>query len=422
MINELRNGICRAVDENFNDLAETLQALIRFPSTYGREEAAQQYFAGRLAALGSKVDLWEPDPEEMKDHPAYISARTDYHGSPDVAAQFPGSGGGRSLILCGHMDVVEPGDNDWTYPPFSGAYVDGKIYGRGAADMKSGQAANLLACKALQDCGVKLNGDLTVLSVIDEECGSTGILSAILRGYTADAAIVTEPTGMELFMASVAGIFYRIKVPGRSAHGGMAYLGVNSIYKAMKVINQIRELEEARRLRVTHPLYQDHPIPFCLGVNRIQGGDWPCIVPEETILEGRICASPDETVEEVKKELEDAVADIAASDSWLKEHPPVVEYYPYRWNSGQVPLDHPLGLILQQNSAAITGKASPMTGMPASSDSGTLLRFGNTPAINFGCSPLTLAHKADEFAAVKDLNEFIKVLALSIIDWCGCER
>lgn len=418
-MNAFREKICQAVEEHTQDLVSAVQDLVRYPTTMGQEKEAQEYYGRCLAEAGAKVDLWEPDMEVLKKHPAFVSDRKDFHGSPNVAGYFPGQGGGRSLILSGHMDVVEPGNGKWTYPPFSATLADGKIYGRGAADMKAGLAANLMAMKALKEAGVNLKGDVTILSVIDEEWGSAGILSAVLKGYKADAAIVTEPTGMELFMASNAGIFFKVHVYGKAAHGGVSYQGVNSIYKAMKIINQIRELEESRRLRVTHPLYKDAPIAFCAGVNAIHAGGWPGIVAEETVLEGRICAAPHETVEEVKAELEAWVARAAQSDEWMKDHPPLVEYYPCRWNSSNVELDHPLGLILQENTQVITGTKAPMTGMPASSDSGTLQRYANTPAINFGCPPLSLAHQTDEYVEVAALKEFTKVLALSILDWCG---
>ena len=336
-----------------------------------------------------------------------------------MVARFPGTGGGRSLLLCGHMDVVPPGDGDWSVDPWEGDFRAGRIYGRGAADMKGGLAASLIALQALNECQIKLQGDVLSATTVDEECGSTGVLAIVERGYRADAGLIPEPTGMELNIASTGSIWFKIRVQGKAAHAGMAYRGVSAIDKAMIVIQALAKLQEERRIRLMHPLYADLPVPFCLNVNTIHAGTWPAVVPPEAVMEGRMGVSPDESIEEARRELEEALARCAAGDRWLAEHPPQVEYMPCRWNSGAVSEDHPFSQILKHAVEDICSGPAKISGMGPCSDSGTLIRFAGIPTINFGPHSMSMAHQTDEFVDVGSLLATAKVLALTMLSWCG---
>ncbi len=417
----LNERLDASLAQNRDELITTVRELVAFPSLFGREEAAQRYYAGKLAGIGGAVDLWEPDVEQLRRHPAYVSARADFKGSPVQVTTFKGSSGGRSMLLCGHMDVVPPGEGAWTTDPWGGELKDGRIYGRGAADMKGGLAASYIAMRAIRDSGIRLRGDVLIGTTVDEECGSTGALALVLRGYRADGGIIPEPTGLEMNIASTGSVWFRVKVPGKSAHAGMAYKGVNSIYKAMLIIEKLRELEEQRRIRLLHPLYASHPVPFCLNVNVIAAGNWPAIVPAETVFQGRMGVSPVESIEEAKAEFEAAIRGIANSDTWLRDHPPVIEYMDCRWNSGSVDPEHPLSRLLQEHIAGVTGYPAKLTGMGPCSDSGTFIRFGDTPTINLGPNSMAIAHQTDEYVDVASLYDSARIIARAVVDWCGAE-
>ena len=235
------------IDADEQELVKLTRSLVSYPSVYGQEKDAQEFFAAQLAKLGGDVDLWEPDISELKKHPAFISAREDFSGSPVQVTRFPGDGRGRSLLICGHMDVVPPGDGAWTVDPWQGEYRDGRIYGRGAADMKGGLAAALIALKAIKNSGIRLQGDVLVATTVDEECGSTGVLAILEKGYRADAGLIPEPTGLELNVASTGSIWFKIRVSGKAAHAGMAYRGVSAIDKSILVIQALARLQEERR-------------------------------------------------------------------------------------------------------------------------------------------------------------------------------
>jgi acetylornithine deacetylase len=161
------------VTEHMDDLVELTQALVRFdtvsvdlaPGSEHRrnDEGALQAFVGDvLAGLGADVDQWEPDAAALRDHPM-MPPWHHWEGRPITAATFRGAGGGRSLIVNGHIDVVSAGDlARWTSPPFAAEIRDGRIYGRGAVDMKGGVAAAIFALRALRETGVRLAGDVIV--------------------------------------------------------------------------------------------------------------------------------------------------------------------------------------------------------------------------------------------------------------------
>lgn len=414
---QIENALLTRQDE----LVKLAQALIRFPSIKGREAEAQNFFAAKLRELGADVEAFEPDVVKMRNLPGYVSERQDFDSSPVVAGVLKGLGGGHSLILCGHMDVVAPGVLPWTYGPWNPVVKEGKLYGRGSVDMKGGIAAHYMAVKVLLDMGLKPKGDIIFLSTIDEECGSTGILALLNRGYRAEAAICTEPVSLKITLATQGSTWFRIKISGKSAHAGVAYEGVNAIYKAIPIIERIRSLEEERRIRLHDrvPMFNQLPTPYCVGINMISGGTWPAMVPDEVVLEGRLGFSPLETPEEVRSELEATVHGVALADPWLKSHPPRIEYYQSRWNSGMIEKDHPFVQCLHKNQGLVLGKKEDFVGMFACSDSGSMVRLGQIPSLDFGPGPQQMAHKTDEYVLVEDLVKTAQIIALTIIDWCG---
>ncbi|MBA2521349.1 MAG: M20/M25/M40 family metallo-hydrolase, partial [Chloroflexia bacterium] len=227
-----------AIEQRQAELIELVAELVRRPSELGQEQEAQALVADHMGSSGLTPDIRDLPPELLALENAGASG-VSFAGRPNVAAILSGSGGGRSLILNGHIDVVSPEPvADWSYDPWS-ATIDGdRMYGRGAYDMKSGIALNLFLPRLLAELGIKLDGDLIVQSVIEEECTGNGALAASLR-YPADAAIVTEPTGGDFTSAHVGVLWFRIAIAGKSWHAMQAYRGVNAILKARPVIDAL---------------------------------------------------------------------------------------------------------------------------------------------------------------------------------------
>ena len=195
-----------------------LQILVQENSIRGNESSAQAVIIEKCRQLGLHLDIWEIDREELREHEAFCCDRQSFEGNPNVVAVLKGTGGGKSIILNGHIDVVPVGDEkNWTHDPFSGHIECGKLYGRGSTDMKGGTAALIMAIEAIIATGTKLKGDVIFQSVIEEESGGAGTLAAVLRGYHADGAIIPEPTGMKLFPKQQGSMWFRVACQGEGS-------------------------------------------------------------------------------------------------------------------------------------------------------------------------------------------------------------
>lgn len=396
-----------------------LQRLVQEGSTRGNESKAQAIIIEKCRKLGLTLDIWEIGEDVLLKHPVFCSDRTDFSGNPNVVGILKGTGGGRSIILNGHIDVVPEGDRkDWQHDPFSGMLEGGKLYGRGSTDMKGGTVSLILAMEAIIHSDIQLKGDVIFQSVIEEESGGAGTLAAVLRGYTADGAIIPEPTNMKIFPKQQGSMWFRIKVKGRSAHGGTRYEGISAIEKAMLVLTKLQELERKRNEKITEPLYQNTPIPVPINIGKMFSGEWPSSVPDLAVIEGRIGVAPNEQMEDVEKELENCLQELALTDDWFSKNQPTVEWYGGRWQPGNLEANHPL-LDTITNSFEKVKESSPIIeASPWGTDGGILSRVGDTPVVVFGPGVTEVAHDANEFILIDDVFEAAEIIALAILDWC----
>lgn len=401
-----------------------LQRLIEAPSTAGNEADVQRIVADKLQALGLEVDIWVPDGEELGRSEYFCSPRSQFAGSPNVVGVWKGRGGGRSIILNGHVDVVPAGDErQWTDSPWSGRVDGNRVYGRGSTDMKGGSTSLLYALQCLQALGVGLRGDVIFQSVVEEESGGAGTLAAIVRGYKADAALIPEPTGMQIFPKQQGSMWFRIAVRGRSAHGGTRYEGVSAIDKSMHVVDVLRELEKERNERIDDPLYAGVPIPVPINIGVIRGGDWPSSVPDLVVIEGRMGVAPGESMAQARAEFAAWVAQrCGAADEWLAEHPPEIEWFGARWVPGEIDPGHALVDALQRHVRGVTGSDAVVKASPWGTDGGLLAAAGGVPSVIFGPGETSVAHYPNEYIEIDRMMQAAAVIALALIDWCGAAK
>lgn len=410
--------VTQAVD--VDGLVAAVRELVRIPTWGGRETPAQERMAEWMGDAGLDVDLWEIDQAELARHPAY-SSELERERPLGLVGTLPGRGGGRSLLLDGHVDVVPPGDRAlWTNPPFSGTLVDGRIFGRGALDMKGALVAGLHALKAVRTAGPDLAGPVHLASVIGEEDGGSGTLATILRGYRADGAVVMEPTELAVAPAQAGALNFRVRVPGRAAHGAVREEGVSAIEKAVPVLRALRELEEERnRTLAGDPLFAGYRLPFAICVGTIRGGDWASSVADHLTMEGRLGVAPGEDPAAARAALDAAVAAEARKDPWLRDHPPRVEWWGGRFQAALTEPDHDLVRTVAGATASVTGAEPAITGMTYGADMGLLANEGGMPTVLFGPGDIRRAHRPDEWVGVDELVAHARALAVTVLRFCG---
>jgi acetylornithine deacetylase len=414
------------IDQRFDDTVAFLRDMVRQPSVLGNEQGVQQLVFARMRDIGISPEMWDLDLDVVGAHPLFndltlLQPDLTYRNRPNVTGTWPAAApGGRSLILNGHIDVVSPVPlGNWKHDPW-GAILEGDwLYGRGAADMKSGVAAMLLAVEAIRAAGVRLRGDVIVESVIEEESGGNGSLACRLRGLEADAAIVTEPTGAVGAFAATLGLFwFRVRVQGRSAHPHEAKSGVNAIEKMYAIIPALRGLEEKMNANRQHPLYRelDHPINLVVGV--IQGGDWPSTVAGECKIECRLSFEPGVTLDQAHDLVRQAVAEGAESDPWLRENPPQVEFFGVGAEPAVTERNSPLIQLMQECHLHVSSEPLGLHAFTGSTDQRFFVNQCGMDAIAYG--PLGEGfHAAEERVSITSIKQTAKSLALFLLSWCG---
>jgi len=406
------------VDVDF--LLETARTLIRIPSWNGQESDAQRALAEVATGIGLDTDIWSIDLPLVQDHP---DASWELHREEalGVIGTLGGRGSGPSLLLNGHVDVVPPGDEAlWSSPPFEPVVRNGRLFGRGSLDMKAQLAAGLAALRAVAESGVELDGSVRLQSVVGEEDGGIGTLAAILHGGGADGAIVMEPTALTVAPLQAGCINFRIRVPGRAAHGAVRDEGISAFEKAFQIYAAVEALEAERNVgALRNPLYAAYATPYPISIGTMSGGDWASSVPDHAIMEGRLGVRPDESLDEARSSLEAAVAAAARADAFLSDHPPVVEWWGGRFLPASTPVDHPLVRVLSRSVSREVGADAVLQGVTFGADAGLLQHVGATPVVLFGAGDIRRAHRPDECVEIDQLNTMARSLARTIVDFCG---
>jgi acetylornithine deacetylase len=416
-----REQIVQAVEARGRDIVAFLQQLIRIESPTGSEGQIQQFLASNLEWLGLTVDVFEPDPERLRGYPGFREPELPFSGRPNVVGVLKGGRGGRSLLLNGHVDTVPlDADGGWTDGPLSASVRDGEIWGRGAADMKSGVAAMTMAVDILQGLRLRLPGDVIIEYVVDEERTGLGTLACVDRGYRADAGICCETSDLKVMPACIGRLWFTVHVTGKPAGISVSWQGVNAIEKAMVVVEAVRELQQIRLAEERHALYPDNRGALPCAVNMLHSGTFPSILPDKAVLRGSLGLMPYEDPQEVEAQLRRQILRAAEADPWLQAHPPQLTTHDgYVAAGAEIPADHPLVLSMCRTYQAVTGQTADLAGRMGAADTRFLIRSGHTPTVIFGPGDTAQMHAMDEHVAVESLLTATKVLALTIHEWCG---
>ena len=384
----------------------------------GLEKQGQDYMVELFRKMGAEVTL---DPMKEEDIEKCFSLYQEGnlgHQQTDrynVYAHFNGEKPGKTLMFNGHIDVM-PADEveEWTTPPFSPTIRDGKLYGRGTADMKGGLMAATMAVKLLQDAGIPFSGSVKITSVCDEEGGGNGSMQAIMSGQRADGVVVCEGTSDELILAHMGFVFFRVKFAGKACHSGAKQNGVSAIEKSIKVIQALNEKEHDWLLHYKHPLL---PAPN-LNVGLIHGGTAGSTVAEDCMFEVCVHYLPNQmSHNQVVKEFQDVVERVAKSDAWLEEHLPEIQIT--QFGGGFEMEEHsPFVDSFKRAYSEVRGKDVKVVGSPAGCDSRLWRNIAECPTIQFGPGNLAQCHAVDEWLDLEAYLQSILIYAELILDFC----
>ncbi len=413
------------VDMREDELIELVKALISFqtPAPPARNTVAiQTYIANYLKEMGMAIDQWDV-----------------YEGDPNVVGTLKGTDreAFQSLILNGHVDVaaVEE-DEEWDTSPFTAEVKDRSIYGRGAADMKGGLAACLFALKLAYDHGIELKGDVILQSVIGEEVGEAGTKQCCERGYKADYAIVADTSHCSIQgQGGVITGWITIKSPTthhdgtrrQLIHAGGGVNGASAIEKMAKLITALQELERHWAITKSYP-------GFPSGTNTInpaviEGGRHPAFIADECRLWITVHFYPNESIEEVTKEIETHLLAVAKGDVWLRDHLPQFE-----WGGESMIVDrgevfpafsvdekHPGFSVVSEAHEAVFKEQPKVDMSPTVTDGGWLAAYG-IPTILYGPGTLANAHAVNEKIDIDELIMYTKSLLSFMVRWCNTQK
>ncbi len=439
--------------ENEAESVARLADLVRIPSLTGEEGEAQTHVAELLRQLGAVTDLLEPDTAALFDrfphiaqypthwqhdlilpyaelptyealHASGLEKLLNYDGRPNVVAVLKGTGGGRSLILNGHIDTVtiEPTD-EWTRDPFGAEIDDGLMYGRGTSDMKGGLMAAIMSLTYLKRAGSTLKGDVIVQSVVNEEHAGNGTLDLIRRGYLADAAIVLEPTNNTVAVSHPGGLYWQVRVPGVQRSPGARWSsgvqdGVSAIEKLPRVIDALLEIERRYHGNAVPDSLESGRAPFSLVIGKVAGGFYETVTAGEVTLRGGAYFAPGVgDIVSVMDSFRRAVNDANAGDTFLRNHPARCEFLHHddsTRQSPQIPIAvHMCGVLDERG-----GERQVRPG-PFACDMRHLVNQGGVPSIIFGPGTIAQAHKPDEHIDVREYLDCIEHLVEFIWTWCN---
>jgi acetylornithine deacetylase len=415
-----RNRIIAAVDAAFDDQIAFTRELVRERSTRTNEKSSQDLMYSAMAERGLEMDRWDLDPQDLLSHPGAGAVEVSYEDVSNVVGTYrPAEETGKSLILNGHVDVVPEGpEEQWQRSPWDAAVHDGWLYGRGSGDMKAGLVANLFAFDALRTAGLTPSGRIHIQSVVEEECTGNGSLSALMRGYQADAVVIPEPEEDMLVRANVGVIWFRVRVAGEPTHPREMASGFNAIDAAYFVLGKLRELEQQwNEEKGSHRYFEDLDHPINLNAGKIQGGDWGSSVPAWCDLDLRVALYPGVSPDDAWNTITNLLGSITADSSGnaIRAEAAKTGFYAegYVLEEGSDAEE-----VLRLSHREVFGEELRTFTTPGYLDGRVFVQYAGVPALVYG--PVSEAiHGYDERVNIESVRRVTKTIALFIAEWCG---
>lgn len=427
-LTDTHRRVLAAVDARRDETVRLLADLVRFPSVNrrprGDELACQRYVASVLEGMGLELDVFRPDEiPGIEHHPGWCPG-SDFTDRPNVVGTRRGAGGGRSLLLLSHVDVVPEGPHElWRHGPFNPTIEDGALVGRGSNDDKGGLAAQIMALACVEAAGYRVRGDVILASVVDEESGgANGTLAVLQRPHVADAAVYCDGLDLDLHTAQLGGVNARIELQVAPASAGGKIDGVMPAIMAVYEDLQAFARERTAELR-SHPLYAETVWPeYAVRISYLQAGTEDGGNPGGGRIDIATYVLPGEAPPALLARLEERVQAVVAGFDHLL--PTRVTAVGRVMPPSSIPSDDPFVDAVAEAYEKATGQTARRRGMPMS-DLFQFLLHSPRPMPSAAMGPGRwgvpgAAHEANESVLIDEhLIPFVKTLALLIVDWCG---
>lgn len=389
------NGLDLIRESHEKEVTHFCQELLKIKSVNppGDELAAAEYISGVLAKTGLEVEV-------VRHSPTRASALVRLRGSGKVPA----------LLFSGHIDTVPVGAETWVHDPFSGAIADGKIWGRGSADMKGGVAALMMALKILAEARLPLKGDIILAATAGEETNSLGATAIASRKDLGpvQAILIPEPSGNELYIAEKGAFWVELTTHGKTAHGSMPDLGRNAVLMMVRLIEEFEKLDIPFK---PHPLLDG----FSRSVNTIAGGVKTNVVPDSCVatIDMRTVPGQDHQailgqIERLVMDLGKMIPDFKASAKIINDRAPI-----------ETPADNPAVGIFSEVIREVTGRSLVPKGTRYFTDGVVLVPALKAPLLICGPGAPGLAHQPNEHVEIDKLLEAVRIYTLAAMRFLG---
>lgn len=363
---------------------KALQDIVRIKSVNDKEEEVAKYIQKLFKDHGIESELVEYAP-----------------GRSNLVAILEGCQAGKTLAISGHMDVVSAGDeSEWTYPPFSGEIVDGKLYGRGSTDMKGGTIGLAIAMIELKESGQDFKGKIKYMATVGEEIGTVGAKFLTQKGYAddLDGLLIGEPSGPSMIVSTHKGsMSYKVTSVGKSSHSSMPEEGINAINQ----LNLFITKANARMQEITDKYENEKTGRTTHAITIIQGGTQINSIPEKAVLEGNIRSIAEYPNDKIEADLHQIIDEI---NQEIEGHLSI------EWTQNNFPVDKDDQSDLVKAIQSVVGSDVPVSGIGPTTD-GAQFIFGKSDfdfAI-YGPGEPTLPHQVNEFVKVEEYLDFIDI-------------
>ncbi len=396
-------------------IRDRLVSLIRIPSVTGEEDAAVAQVANWLQQLDAEIDYWNDGIASLQRDPRYPGHEVERAWAPVVVAVIRGEQPGPTVLLTGHIDVVPPGDYSlWQDEPFSGVMRGDRIYGCGAADMKSGLVAAMAAFESFAEGGRNFPGRIIFAAVPAEEDSGLGTLAAIRGNWRADACILPEPTVSgghpELVVAHAGAMSFRVRVTGKAAHASKRLQGESALDHFITLYEAMRADEQALNARETDPLMKVHRLPYATNVGIIKGGIWSSSVMDSLEAMVRVGVALDETVDEAEARFRHTVQEAVKDDPWLSRNPPQITRLASGFGSARTPEDHPLVGAVAEAAEEEFRREPVISAAPYGCDMSGWVRLAGVPTVIYGPGDIDQAHGPNESVSLEATYKVARTL------------